>query len=96
MVYAEVNFDRQPELARALMHGESLPQTVCLKFHNDRWIRAALIPQASDAEKIISMIEWVRALPLLPSNPQPLLPPGPLANASIPQHLPDPASHSRQ
>lgn len=94
-VYAEVDFDQQPELAGALMYGTTLPQVVCLKFHNDGWIRAALIPRPAEASKIIEMIGWVQSLQLAAEPADPLLPSTASAPA-FPPRLPNPADHARR
>ncbi len=76
MEFAWVDYDQQPELATALMHGNTVPQVVYLRFANDRWVRSALIVEQPDAARILSMINWVQSLPA-PSRPTPMLPSGP-------------------
>lgn len=76
MEFAYVDYDQQPELATALMHGNTVPQVVYLRFANDRWVRSALIVEQPDAERILGMIRWVQSLPV-PAPPTPMLPPGP-------------------
>jgi hypothetical protein len=76
MEFACVDYDQQPELATALMHGNTVPQVVYLRFANDRWVRSALIVEQPEAARILAMIRWVQSLPL-PARPAPMLPPDP-------------------
>lgn len=73
--FAWVDFDEQTSLARALMHGNTVPQIIYLRHDGNRWNRLALIPQQADAAKVLEMIRWVQALPP-PVRPAPMLPPG--------------------